>query len=155
MRNIPGVVGSVVLALTGCSSDSTVGSPAASPAAAAASTTGAAATSTASPFPTSGPVPPSIGNDVIGGALCSADSAFWSDVDGHPEVQVFAPGPSSISISFLGDGGNALGSDQVAEIREGMSGAHLVGSDVTSSQVRAVSLAIAGATVGSCVAPKV
>jgi len=106
------------------------------------------------PFPTSGPVPPSIGNDVIGGAMCAAANAWWVDTDGHPEVQVLAPAVAEVSVDFLGAGGELLGTAQTGQISEGRDGIHLVGTDVRSVDVKAVSLAIAGSQLGSCVVAK-
>jgi len=141
-------------ALTGCSaSGSTVATSPVSPA--TASTPPAASTSNGSvPFPTSGPVPPSIGNDVIGGAMCAAANAWWVDKGGHPEVHVLAPAVAEVSVSFLGTAGELLGTDQAGQISVGRGGIQLVGTDVRSVDVKAVSLAIAGSQLGACVVPK-
>ncbi len=121
------------------------------------STTATAAASTLNgsvPFPTSGPVPPSIGYDIIGGAMCAAANTWWVDKGGHPEVHVLAPAVAEVSVSFLGTAGELLGTDQAGQISVGRDGIQLVGTDVRSADVKAVSLAIAGSQLGTCVVPK-
>ncbi len=86
--------------------------------------------------------------------MCAAANAWWVDTRGHPEVHVLAPAVAEVSVSFLGTAGELLGTDQAGQISVGGGGIQLVGTDVRSVDVKAVSLAIAGSQLGMCVVPK-
>jgi hypothetical protein len=86
--------------------------------------------------------------------MCRTANAYWFDKGGHPEVHVLAPSVAEVSVSFLGAGGQPLGTDQSGQISVGQDGIQLVGSDVRSRDVKAVSMAIAGSRLGTCVVPK-